>query len=145
MWSDATPTCAAPDSSMPSTDPTTARVAPTSTPSASRCPGRGARYWRNSSYVPSTRCTCRRRASHTEAATRDPVSAPDGYLHVADHYGVALEGKRCRDRDRQGELLHGAEHEHRAEHVEPGKHRGHRLGVLHVAEHALRHHRTDRK
>ena len=56
-----------------SIDATTARVAPTSTPSASRWPGRGARNWRKSSYVPSTRWTCTGASlSHGRAASRCP-------------------------------------------------------------------------
>ena len=42
------------------------------------------------------------------------------------------------------EVLHGREHHHRAEHVEAHEHRGNRLGVLDVAENALRDHRRDR-
>ena len=52
-------------------------VAPTSTPSSSRWPGRGARYWRNSSYVPSTRCTSHGPSlAHGRRATRSPAARP---------------------------------------------------------------------
>ena len=52
MWSVATPTCVAPDSSSISTDPNTPRVAPLFGSLLF-----GAKWYRNNSYVPSTRCT----------------------------------------------------------------------------------------
>src|SRR3954451_21955012 len=75
---------------MPSTDPSTPRTAATSTPSGSRCDGT-AKWWRNSSYVPSTRWTSMTGASHTVAAAKSSTDRYGRYPRGVDDRELLAE------------------------------------------------------